>query len=432
MKHTKRAASFAAALMILLSGCSMKKPDTMPADNISGRSIMETESGYYYNTVQDILSMRYREKTTGTDIFLCAKPECKHDGNENCTATYNFSLISNTILYNNSIYFVAEDRTKEHLFYALYRLSLDGSTLDKVGEVAKVMNPGGDFNDTWGSTAKFAIHKGCAYIPYQFGELTWGKFVQSGFVKMDIQTGEKEALFEDTDYKTGRSVRIIGGAGDYFYYSVYARKPKDGGEFRINITTGETERLQAQKESDGNVYGLEGYRETLAVTESTIFVPEKNKDNSIVKYIAVDSQTLQPTGVSFNSEIPFMTTFFVPYKGKIYMLRQDELKVYSENGDFIKSVSLTTNPDGGYFTTSPRYGMEFAIDHDKIYIGMPLSEGQSFFLGHRMVFSTIEDVLDDNPRWETAYTVNSPDSYWKEGWPTPKMIEKLNETVPVE
>ena len=98
-------------MLIMLGGCDGKemKDDVskMPEDKPYNRVVMETENGYYYNVCDMNLSLRYTEKTTGKDIFLCARPECMHDGNEKCTATYNFLEISNSILYDNSIYFVA-------------------------------------------------------------------------------------------------------------------------------------------------------------------------------------------------------------------------------------------------------------------------------------------------------------------------------------
>lgn len=54
--------------------------------NPGNGSIMKTENGYYY---YDVLSgaLRYYDIASGKNMYLCNKPECKHDGNSFCVAT---------------------------------------------------------------------------------------------------------------------------------------------------------------------------------------------------------------------------------------------------------------------------------------------------------------------------------------------------------
>lgn len=434
MKKTKRLFTLAVAAAMMLSGCSLKKetqkPSDMPSDNFNGRIIMETDNGYYYNTMYGTLSLRYTEKSTGTDIFLCAKPECKHDGSLTCTATYDYSPISNTILYDNYIYFVVDERTKDNVGYALYKAALDGSSLDKVSDVAKIMTPNNDYNSTAHSFPEFVIHKGYAYIPYTFGQLIYGEFIEGGFVKMNIQTGETETIFSCSDYDDGKEAMVIGGAGDYLYYRINSPKPKYSGTFRRNVVTGEEEKLIGSIKDD-NVFGLEGWISITSITDSTIYVMISTEESYKVTFAAIDSSTLKPTGVEILPDERNFETKIIPYEDKIYVLGETELKVFSDKGEFIKAVPCANSeidiPDNGIANMHAYDTRLFAINNGKIYIGVP----KGFIIydreGITMTYCSVEDVLSGNVKWEKAYEINSFDNYFNED-PIPKFIERLNES----
>ncbi len=89
----KKRIKLSAALIsaVLLSGCGSEAsslPDDTPF-NCGKFAVMETEKGYYTNTdTANGHILGYRERDTDKYVYLCAKPECTHDGSENCTATY--------------------------------------------------------------------------------------------------------------------------------------------------------------------------------------------------------------------------------------------------------------------------------------------------------------------------------------------------------
>ena len=56
------------------------RPGTM------GNAMLRTEKGFYH--YNDTLGgFRSYDTATGKEMFLCNKPECRHDGNEVCIAT---------------------------------------------------------------------------------------------------------------------------------------------------------------------------------------------------------------------------------------------------------------------------------------------------------------------------------------------------------
>ena len=80
----------AACIALTLTGCNNTTPTEDYLNTNKGSSayhpIMKTENGYYYNDPMEGLGLKYHDNATGKDIYLCAKPECSHDGNSFCTA----------------------------------------------------------------------------------------------------------------------------------------------------------------------------------------------------------------------------------------------------------------------------------------------------------------------------------------------------------
>ena len=52
----------------------------------TGNAMMRTEKGFYHYN-DSLGGFRYYDAATGKEMFLCNKPECRHDGNEVCIAT---------------------------------------------------------------------------------------------------------------------------------------------------------------------------------------------------------------------------------------------------------------------------------------------------------------------------------------------------------
>ena len=211
-----------------------KYPDDNPA-NHGKTAIMETENGYYYDfgwgmarTSDDglfsyyyTLALSYYDKASGDAILLCAKPECEHDHDENCVATYKGIETIGTVLYDGYIYIYGLEKDGMLLMLNLYRATLDGSHIDKVATVLEADNPTGAsyiYEQTnYGSENYFIIHRGSAYIPYflRIGKGSKG-FMGGGLMKVDLANGEKKQIV-NMQYFTDPYPISLCGAGDYVY-----------------------------------------------------------------------------------------------------------------------------------------------------------------------------------------------------------------------
>lgn len=231
-----------------------KYPDDEPA-NHGKTAIMETENGYYYDfgwgmtrTSDDglfsyyfTLALSYYDKASGDAILLCAKPECEHDHDENCVATYKGIETIGTVLYDGYIYIYGLEKDGTLLMLNLYRATLDGSHIDKVATILEADNPTGAsyiYEQTnYGSENYFIIHRGSAYIPYflRIGKGSKG-FMGGGLMKVDLANGEKKQIV-NMQYFTDPYPISLCGAGDYVYMHLVGSSVSEEKRYSISRDT---------------------------------------------------------------------------------------------------------------------------------------------------------------------------------------------------
>ena len=104
------------------------RPGTM------GNTMLRTEKGFYH--YNDTLGgFRYYDTATGKEMFLCNKPECRHDGNEFCVATNEKYTVLDYCLYGEHLMVFAAEVTETQVLYKVLVLALDGSSMDEVATV---------------------------------------------------------------------------------------------------------------------------------------------------------------------------------------------------------------------------------------------------------------------------------------------------------
>ena len=64
--------------------------------------MMKTEKGYYYYS-EFYKGFRYYDVATDKEMYLCNKPECRHDGNQFCVATNEKYRVLDYCLYGENI-----------------------------------------------------------------------------------------------------------------------------------------------------------------------------------------------------------------------------------------------------------------------------------------------------------------------------------------
>ena len=153
MRRKSYIAFCAALLLFSVAGCKKKAEDTKPglgkkmvataynqgyASELGTQVVMAAENGYYFYdginwSDQSGGGFYYVDKATGNKIYLCNKPECRHDGNQFCIATNEKYRIGQTVLYGTDrIYATAIEETETQYLYKLLCVELDGSEMNEV------------------------------------------------------------------------------------------------------------------------------------------------------------------------------------------------------------------------------------------------------------------------------------------------------------
>ena len=118
----KKISAFLSAVLLWTSGCSGTDgsedglPEDTPYNHQGSLSIMETEQGFYTNVPEFLnygINIKFTEKITHKQVYLCAKPECMHDGGEMCTATYKNLYSINSVLYDGAVYTLVIDTNNQ-------------------------------------------------------------------------------------------------------------------------------------------------------------------------------------------------------------------------------------------------------------------------------------------------------------------------------
>lgn len=412
MKFKKLAVLFAAVMA--LSGCSEEEAKTdmskLPPDTPYCRNIMETENGYYYN-VDMTLSLRYTEKSSGNDIFLCPKPECMHDGNDSCTATYNNLIVSEPVLYNGYIYFIGEIRTKETAGYSLYKVALDGSSLDKVTDIVEAKKPP-QYGNFVSSLQSFIIHKGYAYVPYTVGQGDYTQFVESGFARVDIVTGETEFVSRSDNWLESGQFSVYAGCGDYVFYDLYSHSSLGGesGTYVYNIETGES-KLMLEHVGD---------RAISCFGDDTFYYINFNEENELI-LSGYDIESLEPNDITIETGETSIGGVVLCYEDKLFLRGAENIKVLSKEGDLLGTVkSMGVDSDEMLDGSNYYNGSIFDISDGKLYTSVTLDDwnGES-----EIYCCNIDDILNGTAEWEKAYTKHTWEEYWDED-PVMKVLQE--------
>ncbi len=302
----KKSLSFLATMSLMLSLCSCGNniPNEPSLATNTGTSmfnqIMETEDGYYYNaTCFGDLSLHYYDKATGSSLFLCAKPECTHDGNSFCTATCGGFGGMYTAMYGDYIYISAIDSGEERSEFKLLRASVDGTELT---EVCSFMNYNTKeeccrlFGD---DTRSMVIHRGYAFVPYFIVTNQEDGAGVGGTAVINVENG-KYNLLTEYDSSVTRGPESVTADGDYFYYLINNNGNMTETEiWRYNFITNKEEKLTLREslyDYIGATFNTTGIRNYMPIDGKIwyIWYDYHNTRAEMFIYNPEDDSTIKP------------------------------------------------------------------------------------------------------------------------------------------
>lgn len=381
---------FAAALM-MLSSCGTQCADYTPGNTGSGKlmpPIMSSGSGYYYNDPSfqgSRLALKYYDTATGQSIYLCARPECLHDGNEFCNATSSKYTPCGMTMYEGMIYLnVLEWSFETELReYKLLRASPYGTYLSEICTYAKQetapdgIMTGGAFNPI--------IHRGKAYLDY---ELDGDEKVRTlGIAEVDIFTGLSKTILEVSSNGRINSADVC---GDRLFSVITVPESEDSYKmiqklFDYNISTGEmySEKLPVQFFHDGR-----------AADGKYIMIGSDGYDARLISY--------DPVTREFTDMDNEMSEFFKSDKGGGRTLEYDGTNFYA-----VKEILDRVDAyPAAVFSSDFQKLAEFDIPsyQEQPLFSLNILDGTVYVQGYyRVVCCPVKDILSGNIRWETAY-----------------------------
>lgn len=265
-----------------------KLTDQQDTPDVHGLSM--TDGGFFFSGQESAenysgSAIRYYDEESGGTVYLCAKPNCLHDGSDFCTATTeNYWLRSDPVYLDGYVYAVALDSREvrsnptdcDEFPTVLLRYSADGTEITPVAQIH--MN-----DQQYDMQANLIAHRGqlwitCAYSQYIFSydsamEVTDHQEYGGYEIFCYEPDAQKLTLLDDNgefqkDYRPFQfpsfKLANMKGYGDYVYFfkqkADWRDKTKGSGVFRIDCRTGLITQVIDVPSEKGHYYTFSGNR----------------------------------------------------------------------------------------------------------------------------------------------------------------------------
>ena len=202
------------------------RSDMMP------RELMRTDKGFYHYNFST-RSLYYYDMTTGKEMYLCNKPECRHDGNAFCVATNQKYEILGNSLYNDKILSFALEETETQYVFRLLSIALDGATMD---ELATILTLEKTADKLFFGGSAVHIHRNKVLITMN-GSGGGEDTRYYGAVVVSLDTRDVMFMNKEPFSKENVDITDVSACGNYFYYC----QKNDGKRttlYRYHIGTG--------------------------------------------------------------------------------------------------------------------------------------------------------------------------------------------------
>lgn len=426
MKKTVIFIIFALMISVTLCGCAREEVPMLDSvqSNIGNNvfnQIMETENGFYYNSFQD-MSLHFYDKRTGKTIYLCGRPECRHDGSEFCTATSKKYSVMSTAMYGDKIYISALEikkaETRESDVWKLLAVDFDGSSMSDVGTILQTEN-GFAATKLVDEEQAMVLHRGKAIVSYAAYDVeTFGSENYSyinGYVVVDLATGHIDHKEEyDNVYATG-----FRAEGDAFYYRVQNKELSDPfygtvyDIYRYDINEKKSEKLDIYESLTAALgHEPETYRlRSFAVVDNKVYYITGDDKAETVGGFIYDTETgvtreftelkdimLDVPGQDYKVLFFFYGQEDITYDGKyLYIGKTQFTQIYAPyrtphfyvigtDGTFYGDITYDLGGYNGPYTTCFANGNVYLQTQDK------------------MISASVEELLKGNDDWHEVFT----------------------------
>ena len=410
-----------AVFLLCVPGCSRKEKGNdskLGAGIVSedfqrgNDSIMKTEKGYYYYDPEG-KAIRYYDIATGKDMYLCNKPECRHDGNAFCVATNEKYMMNRLWLYSNRIFAAVVEETDTQYLYKVLTIALDGSEMSEFATYMTLEKTGQ--RPLGYSAGALVCHRNKVMIPMgAAGEDGFEDTYYYGTAILDLDTKETTYLDKEPLSKENPVVEEISAYKEHIYY--YKKNGKKKVLHRYNVADGTEESYTLQPGFTGDYVVLDEdnivYRRSF---ENVIFlyhpstgVSEEFKRLMITRsYLGVDGSELESKeSYRISRMMTDGTYFYVLGSPATYILKdgteQHKLLLRVLDHDFEEVVTINL---------AEIIPMKDDLEEGQWRWGEVNVLGEDLYFGWRGATETIykckrSDFLEGNPELEALYKLH--------------------------
>jgi len=365
-----------------LTGCNKKTPSELSGEKTGFTSedfyqgntskfmpepMLLTEKGYYYYS-EGYEGFRYYDSATGKEMYLCNKPECKHEGSAFCVASNDKYSVIDYCLYDGCILAYVLEETDTQQVFKVISLALDGSSLS---EVATVMMLEKTAQLTPKAGGSFYVHRNKALLlMWAEADENLGDVVLYGTAFLNLETGNVTYLDQEPMSTENPELMYVKAYGDWFYFC--KNEGKKGTKkvlHRYHITEGTDESFSFSVAFNGDY---------VVVDDATVAYLREDRSGVYVHH----SETGENEEIIF--EIAMLYRYNpdgTPMTGTVYEenLTEEEFQEMLVRGETPKTKEL---PWVWYVNNCPD-----TILSDDTYIYIPMS-------GERVLTSYIEETKD--------------------------------------
>lgn len=181
----------------------------------------KTDQGYCFS---DGVFLKLFDPDTGVYDYMCGKPECSHEDHTCSAYVPNFLEVEyyRGYLYMACEYIFVEPEEENVMKYDIMKVSPDGSTKDKILEVARVVEEREYDKERPAAYITYIQHRGYLYYAYNIGSGDdEGSFYNNGsncLYRVPLEEkGETECILP-LDFKTNMAMLHMTAEGSYMYF----------------------------------------------------------------------------------------------------------------------------------------------------------------------------------------------------------------------
>lgn len=235
MKALKRLGVIVMLIMLMSTGCNSKETtmeDYVRSNPVKNdmNSVMKSDTGYYYGNSVGEMSLHYYDINSGQNIFLCSKPECRHDGDVFCIATNSKYEVDKMCMYGGELYVNVVEETDTEYKYKFLKVSADGT---KLTELVTYMTVNKTSLVPLIGNAELMIHRGYMAVTYTLANRDNYEEGVKGICIYNISDG-KITMLPETELKNSLYKVRFCGYGNYIYYNVQEGKKIRLHRFSLN------------------------------------------------------------------------------------------------------------------------------------------------------------------------------------------------------